>query len=49
MTYLIEFTWGLDNSIKEEKQITTDDLDFTLDQLGRHRNNIQFIKIKQVK
>ena len=49
MRYLIEYKWGFNEpQVKESQEITTDDLEFTLDQIGRHRGNITFTKIEKL-
>jgi len=44
-TYLLEYTWGENNLIHEEIEIKTDDINWTMDQISRHRNNIKFTKV----
>tara|TARA_B100000768_G_scaffold84958_1_gene80341 strand:+ start:337 stop:492 length:156 start_codon:yes stop_codon:yes gene_type:complete len=41
-TYLIEYTWGTDNPIHEEMEVTTDDINWSLGQIARNRSNIIF-------
>lgn len=45
--YIIEFTWG-DKVVHESMEIETDDINWSLDQIGRHRNNITFIKVERI-
>ena len=46
-TYIIEYTWGLDNPIREEMEVTTPDIDYTLEQIGRNRGGIRFTSVKE--
>tara|TARA_Y100000589_G_scaffold226259_1_gene213757 strand:- start:485 stop:652 length:168 start_codon:yes stop_codon:yes gene_type:complete len=46
--YLIEYTWGLDNPIREEMEVTTDDINWTLDQIARNRGGIRFTSVKEL-
>jgi|TARA_B100000424_G_scaffold224204_1_gene184000 hypothetical protein len=46
--YLIEYTWGYTMCQHEEQEIETDDIDWTLDQIGRHRGGIQFLKVQKL-
>jgi hypothetical protein len=43
--YLLEYTWGENNPMHEEIEIETDDINWTMDQISRHRNNIKFTKV----
>ncbi len=45
--YIIEFTWG-ENIVHESMEIETDDINWSLDQIGRHRNNIHFTKVERI-
>ena len=47
-TYLIEYTWGKDNLVHESTKITTDDINFTLEQFGRNRTGIVFTKVEKL-
>lgn len=47
--YLVEFTWGNDNPVREEMEVTTDDINWTLDQISRNRGNITFTKVLEIK
>ena len=47
--YLLEYTWGHSNLMHEEIEIETDDINWTMDQISRHRNNINFVKKKNKK
>lgn len=49
MKYLIKYEWGESSLMQDSIELETDDLIFTLDQLGRHRPNIEFTQIKQIK
>lgn len=46
-TYIIEYTWGLDNPIREEMEVTTPDIEYTLEQIGRNRGGIRFTSVKE--
>ena len=46
--YLIEYTWGYTNLVHEEQEVETDDIDWTLDQIDRHRGGIQFLKVQKL-
>ena len=46
--YLIEYTWGYTNLVHEEQEVETDDIDWPLDQIGRHRGGIQFLKVQKL-
>ena len=46
--YLIEYTWGYTNLVHEEQEVEIDDIDWTLDQIGRHRGGIQFLKVQKL-
>tara|TARA_B100000767_G_C19298956_1_gene342699 strand:+ start:200 stop:355 length:156 start_codon:yes stop_codon:yes gene_type:complete len=46
-TYIIEYTWGEDNPIHEEMEITTDDINWSLGQIARNRGNIKFTSVKE--
>lgn len=41
-TYIIEYTWGIDNPIHEEMEVTTDDINWSLGQIARNRGGIIF-------
>ena len=43
--YLIEYTWGINNPIHSEITLETENIDWSLKQFGRHRNNIKYIKV----
>ena len=46
MKYLIEYNWGTNDKYNESVTIETDNIEYTCEQMGRHRNNIEFTKIK---
>ena len=46
--YIVEFTWGDNNPIHEEIELKTDDINWSLDQIGRHRNGIKFTKVEKI-
>jgi|TARA_R110001592_G_scaffold179661_1_gene421381 hypothetical protein len=46
MKYLIEYNWGTNDKHNESVTIETDNIEYTCEQMGRHRNNIEFTKIK---
>jgi hypothetical protein len=46
--YMIEFTWGDNNPIHEEMEIETDNINWSLDQIGIHRNCIKFTKVEKI-
>ena len=46
--YLLEYTWGHSDLVHEEQEVETDDINWTLDQVARHRGNIKFIKVEQL-
>ena len=46
--YIVEFTWGDNNPIHEEIELETDDINWSLDQIGRHRNSIKFTKVEKI-
>ena len=48
-TYIIEFTWGLDNPIREEMEIKTNDINYSLEQIARNRGGIRFTSVKEKK
>lgn len=48
MKYLIEYNWGTDNKHNESVTIETDNIEYTCEQMGRHRNNIEFTTIKVI-
>jgi len=41
-TYIIEYTWGIDNPIHEEMEVTTDNINWSLGQIARNRGGIIF-------
>lgn len=45
-TYIIEFTWGFDNPMREELEVKTSDIAWTLEQIGRNRGGIVFTSVK---
>ena len=46
--YIIEYTWGDSNPIHEEMEVETDDINWTVEQIGRNRQYIKFIKVEKV-
>ena len=48
MKYLIEYNWGSSEKQNESVTIETDNIEYTCEQMGRHRNNIQFTKIQAI-
>lgn len=50
MKYLLEYKWGKSEpQMHEVKEIETDDINYTIKQIGRHRPFIEFLKVKQIK
>lgn len=49
MKYLLEYKWGVNEpQVHETKEIETDNINYTLEQIGRHRPHIEFLKVKQI-
>ena len=45
--YIIEFTRG-QNILPESRELETYDINWRLDQIGRHRNNIHCTKVERI-
>ena len=46
--YIIEYMWGEKNPIHEEIEVNTDNISWTLDQIARNREGIEFVKIEKL-
>ena len=49
MKYLLEFEWGNEIPVKESIEIETDDLNWTIEQIQRHRGGFTLTKLKAIK